>query len=71
MTFDYNQVVKVAENSALTARRGHRGWIIAVIEDRKRFPLDQFPPGIIYSIEFEDGQASDVHENDLELELGI
>jgi hypothetical protein len=65
---EYDQIVKIKSTSKLAARRGSRGWIVAILEDRNRYPLEEFPPGIVYSVEFDDGQAIDVHEDDLETE---
>ena len=65
--FSYDDIVKIKPEAKVAAKRDERAWIVAVIEDRQRFPLDQFPPGTVYSVEFEDGTAVDVHENDLEL----
>ncbi|MGH6846356.1 MAG: hypothetical protein ACREC0_02630 [Methylocella sp.] len=49
------------------ARPGERAWVIAVLEDRSHFPLKQFAPGVVYTVEFEGGEAINVHEDDLEL----
>lgn len=65
--FRYDDVVKIKVDAKTAATRRDRAWIIAVMENRQRFPLSQLPPGTVYSIEFEDGVAFDVHENDLEL----
>jgi hypothetical protein len=65
--FTYNDIVRAKPTADRRARPGERAWVVAVLENREQFPLKQFPVGIIYSIEFEDGNAIDVHENDLEL----
>jgi hypothetical protein len=67
--FNYDDIVriKVGAMTSANANRRDRAWVVAVIEDRERFPLSQFPPGVVYSIEFEDGTAVDIQENDLEL----
>lgn len=64
--FSYDDIVKIKVDARTAAKRHGRAWIIAVMEDRQRYPLGRFPPGTVYSIEFEDGTAVDVHENDLE-----
>jgi hypothetical protein len=45
-------------------RIGERAWVFAVRENQARAP---FLPGTIYGVEFEDGDALEVHEDDLEL----
>lgn len=65
--FSYDDIVKIKSDTKTAPKRRDRAWVVAVMEDRQRFPLGQFPPGTVYSIEFEDGTALDVHENDLEL----
>ncbi len=65
--FTYNDIVKAKPTAGVKARPGERAWIVAVLEDRLHFSLKQFPAGVVYSVEFEDGEAIDVHEDDLEL----
>jgi len=65
--FTYDDIVKAKSGTATQLRPGERGWIVAVLEDRRRIPLPQFPPGVVYTMEFEDGAAVNVHEDDLEL----
>lgn len=43
------------------------GWVVGVFDDRPGGYFDQFPPGTIYSIEFEDGSSVEVHESMLDL----
>jgi hypothetical protein len=64
--FDYNDVVKIKGNTS-AERCGEQAWVIAILEDRTRWPLKEFGPGVIYSVEFEDGVAIDIHEDELEL----
>jgi hypothetical protein len=65
--FNYNDIVRIKVGASAIADRHDRAWVVAVLEDRQRFPLRQFSPGVVYTIEFEDGTALDVHESDLEL----
>ena len=65
--FTYNDIVKAKHTADQTARPGQRAWIIGVLENRTHFPLKQFPPGVVYTVEFEGGEAVNVHEDDLEL----
>ncbi|WP_129780723.1 hypothetical protein [Peristeroidobacter soli] len=64
--FSYDDIVKIKVDAKTATKRHDRAWVVGIMEDRRRFPLNQFPTGIVYSIEFEDGTALDVHENDLE-----
>jgi hypothetical protein len=45
-------------------RIGERAWIYSISEIESRQP---FASGTIYGIEFEDGDAIEIHEDDLEL----
>ena len=63
--FTYNDVVMARPTAGSHLRPGEKAWVIAVIDNRVHFPLKQFPLGVVYSIEFEDGEAVDVHEDDL------
>jgi hypothetical protein len=65
--FSYDDIVKIKVDARTAAKRLGRAWVIAVMDDRQRFPLSHLPPGTVYSIEFQDGSAIDVHENDLEI----
>jgi hypothetical protein len=65
--FTYDDIVMAKQGAAAELRPGERAWIIAVLEDRRKVPLSQFPPGVVYTMEFEDGAAVNVHEGDLEL----
>lgn len=63
---DYNDTVRIKDSCAAMVRRGEVPSVIAILEDRKRRPLSQFGSGVIYSVEFADGAAIDVHEDELE-----
>lgn len=64
--FTYNDLVSVVRGSPLELRPGEPASVVAVIVDRRGSHFDQFPPGVVYSIEFEDGVCIDVHESILE-----
>jgi hypothetical protein len=64
--FTYDEIVRIKSSATPNFRAGGRAWIVGVIEDRRHFSLRQFPPGVVYSIEFENGDALDVFEDDLE-----
>jgi hypothetical protein len=61
--FTYDDIIVLRDTARAIERRGGKAWIIAVLEDRVRFPLSQFPPGVVYSVAFEGGDAIAVHQN--------
>jgi hypothetical protein len=67
--FNYDDIVRVKANARAELRPGERAWIVSVFEQRpKGSYFDRFPEGVVYSIEFEDGSSTEVHEDELELE---
>jgi hypothetical protein len=40
--FSYDDIVKIQVDAKTAATRRDRAWIIAVMEDRQRFPLSQW-----------------------------
>lgn len=74
--FTYNDIVKVKAtaqycreaggNKKSGLRIGERAWICGISESKAPDLRQSFPSGFIYLIEFEDGDAIDVHEDDLE-----
>ncbi|MDR3526637.1 MAG: hypothetical protein P4L57_05110 [Rhizomicrobium sp.] len=74
--FDYNDLVRVKPGIShwfdVPARRttgpriGDVASVFAVDTDRLAGARPEFPSGTLYGIEFEDGDAIEVHENDLE-----
>lgn len=67
--FTFDDTVRVKESAPLSKRHGACASVIMVFEDNERSGsyFEQFPPGVVYSIEFEDGEAEDVHETHLEI----
>jgi hypothetical protein len=63
--FTYNDIVRIRPGADLTLRR-ERGWVVGVFEDRPGPYFEKFPPGVVYTIEFEDGTSTEVPENVLE-----
>lgn len=63
--FACNDIVLVT--SPGSARLGQRAWVVDIIEEKSRQGRHflRFAPGIVYTVEFEDGSSADVHENDL------
>jgi hypothetical protein len=68
--FTYNDIVRVASDAPSEKRPGQRAWVIAVFPEghRLREALDPLPTGTVYSVEFEGGDAIEVHESHLELD---
>jgi hypothetical protein len=66
--FNYDDIVRVRADASQDLRPGMRAWIVGVFETRPGPYFDKFPQGVVYTIEFEDGESVDVHESDLELD---
>ena len=67
--FNYDDIVCVQLSAAAEIRPGERAWIVGVFEERPAGEyFERFPPGVIYSIEFEDGSSTEAHEDNLQLE---
>jgi hypothetical protein len=64
--FTYDDIVVLRDTARAVERRGEKVWIIAVLEDRVRWPLEHFRPGVVYTLEFEGGEAIEVHEDEVE-----
>ena len=67
--FSYDDIVRIKPNAEFSSRRNERAWIVGIFE---KWPVggyfDKFPIGVVYSVEFEDGTSTEVHEDDLVLE---
>jgi len=65
--FTYSDVVRVNAEAPAPLRAGAVGSVIAVFETPPEGTyFAEFPQGVVYSIEYADGAATDVHEDDLE-----
>jgi hypothetical protein len=66
--FTYDGVVRVRRDSPADLRPGAEARVIGITRDRQRAgkQFDQFPPGTIYLVEFEGGDAFEIHEDMLE-----
>lgn len=63
-TWDDRVIVRCTGEQA--QRNGACAWIVGVTaEPRQGKYYEQFPPGAVYSVEFEDGMALEIHEGDL------
>ena len=68
--FTFDDMVRVRGDAAPgSLRRGQKASVTMVFlpGDRSGSYFAQFPPGIVYSIEYEDGESVDVHEDFLEI----
>lgn len=68
--FTYNDIVKVDDLAPQDLKPGYRAWIvgISVVTDRRGQFLEEFPHGVVYTIEYEDGTSTEIHECYLKLE---
>ncbi|MGJ7903513.1 hypothetical protein [Lysobacter sp. 1R34A] len=65
--FTYDDIVRVAEAADGPLRPGSIGWVVGVFEDRPPGAhFSRFPPGVVYTVEYEDGAANEIHESWLE-----
>jgi hypothetical protein len=65
--FTYSDDVRVKAEAPAPLRAGAVGSVIAVFETRPGGShFAEFPRGVVYSIEYADGSATDVHEDHLE-----
>jgi hypothetical protein len=64
--FTWDDIVRLRASAAHPQRTASKAWIVAVMPDRTDMTLSRFPAGAVYTVEFEDGIAIDIHEDDLE-----
>jgi hypothetical protein len=66
--FTFGDSVRIKRDAPSPLREGKQAWVIMVFlpHDRNGSYFDLFPPGVVYSIEYEDGESVDVHEAFLE-----
>jgi hypothetical protein len=66
--FTYDSSARVRKEAPDHPRPGQPASVFGVFlpQDRVGSYFDQFAPGVVYSIEYEDGEAADVHEDFLE-----
>lgn len=61
--YDYDDIVCIVDGAPAHLRLGCRAWIVGIVEERRRAYFASFPPGVVYTVEFEDGDSVDVHES--------
>lgn len=68
--FTYDDTVAVLASAPATLRPGALASVIGITEEpRQGSYFEQFPPGNVYLVEYEDGVAVSIHESNLELFL--
>jgi len=66
--FTYGSSVLVRKDAPEHLRPGQQASVFGVFvpQDRVGSHFDQFAPAVVYSIEYGDGDAADIHEDYLE-----
>lgn len=66
--FTYDDIVRIAEAADESLRPGSIGWVVGIFEERPTGEhFSRFPPGVVYTVEYEDGAANEIHESWLEV----
>jgi hypothetical protein len=67
--FTFDDTVRIKKDAPNALRQGQKASVTMVFlpQDRIGSYFDQFPPGVIYSVEYEDGESTEVHEDFLEI----
>jgi hypothetical protein len=47
--FTVDDIVILRDTARAVERRGEKAWLIAVLDDRVRWRIDQFPPGVLFN----------------------
>jgi len=65
--YTWDDRLKIVDHASPEHRPGATVWIVGVYEgpSRRGSFYDQFPPGTVYTVEFEDGLSTSVHESEL------
>jgi hypothetical protein len=66
MTIDLAKTRTALSNQAQPHAAQSEPGVYKNMPDRTEMTLSRFPAGVVYTIEFEDGTAIDIHEDDLE-----
>lgn len=66
--FTYDDTVKVKAHAPLDMRPGETASVIGITheENKRGRHFDQIPAGTVYLVEFEEGDAIDIHESMIE-----
>jgi hypothetical protein len=65
--FTWGDSVRIAEGAPANVRPGSPAEVVGFSEQHKRRGsyLQEFPTGVVYTVEFEDGSDAEVHEDHL------
>jgi hypothetical protein len=63
--YTYDDVVEVVNTAPKELKPGLKAWVVGVFENRPGKYFDTFPAGVVYTIEFEDGSSTEIHESNL------
>ena len=68
--FAFDDTVRVKEDAPNSLRRGQKASVTMVFlpDDRSGSYFNRFSPGVLYSVEYEDGESADIHEDFLEID---
>jgi hypothetical protein len=58
----YRDVVRVRSNAPAEYRPGSTGSVIGITRNYKKLKYKNFPPGTVYLVEFDNGEAIDIPE---------
>lgn len=66
--FNFDDIVRVRSSVPQELRPGRKAWVVGVVGEGERSGshYKQFPAGVVYTVEYEDGASSDIHESNLE-----
>lgn len=66
--FTWGDRLRVRADAPVDLRPRSTAWVVGVFApgDRRGQHFEQFPDGVVYNIEYEDGSCVDVHEASLE-----
>lgn len=60
--FTWGDIVIISDAAPAEWRPGAIAWVVGVFECSETHPVGDFPPGMVYLVEFEDGSATEVTE---------
>jgi hypothetical protein len=67
--FTYNDIITVKPSAPIEFSPGARAWVVALHDASEGGYFARFPLGNVYTIEFEDGSSTEVHEMFLDREV--
>lgn len=69
MKFTFDNIVRIRSEAPQELRPDAKAWIVMVHAGPTRWGayFETFPPGVVYSVEYEDGSSAEIHESLIEL----